>query len=161
MPLKGLEKLVSNEKVCSNIRKFLNTNDLLSLLEINSLKVLLLKDLGLFSHIKELLNFQEKPASVLTKDPPNYTAEQKEINQLIDKYVHHQHVTGTQIDTRIKTAVRTLLNLQKSTDIQNSNSAKYNSAAELVISRFPFDKTLELLSKSTSMFAKSAGSMNE
>ena len=68
-----------------------------------------------------------------------------------------------QFQEKILNSVKTLLALQKTTEISTSaqQSEKYASIIELVLAKFQVDKTVALLHKSASMFASNPSKMGE
>lgn len=157
----GFFTLMKCLRVWDRIKSFCSSFELLNMLKIPTLRYYLLKDPEIFDYILSIINNPVEIPKVPIKEPRNYTAEQKDINLLIEKYVSSDYTIGKQVDARLKTAIKTLLSLQRSKENQNMPQNKFNSAAELILEIFPFDKTIELLTKSTQMFSKNSNSMGE
>lgn len=68
------------------------------------------------------------------------------------------------LETRVVNTVKTLLALQKSTEISTSSKQqqeKYKNISELVVGKFPVDKTIELLHRSAALFSTNPNKMGE
>lgn len=158
---KGFLKLVSECKIWDFLKEFLDGKDVVSLLNVQPIRCFIIKDLQIFAHVERTLNIPIAPPIISSKEPAKYTMDQQHINILIDKYVTQAYVTGKQMDSRLKLVIKTLLGLQRSSDTSNIPQNLFNSVAELVGSKFPFDKTIELLNKSTSQFSRNADTMKD
>ena len=161
IPLQGFNKLLTNKNIWNTIKQYLEAKDIISLLNISSFKYGILQDKTLFNYLQQIIQYRIPEVVEIPKKSPVVNLEQRDINLLIEKYVTQQYIVGKQIDNRLKSTMGTLLKLQQSSDNQTLPQNKYNSAAELVMTKFPFDKTIQLLGKSTSFFAKNSNSMTD
>lgn len=150
--------VLKDSNIWNCIKEFLITEDILPMMCIGRLRDTIMKDAEVFEYMSLFVNY--KPADQVTENKPhiNYSAEQREINALIDKYVSQQYIVGKALDQRLKNTVQTLLRLLKPGD---SLANKYKTAADLVLNVFSYDKTIELLVKTTSTFSKSPSSMGD
>ena len=131
------------------------------MLKVQPIRCFILQDPQLFEYLQKSINTKPLEPPVPVKDPPRYTVEQQQINSLIEKYVTQAYVVGRNIDSRLKSVIKTLLGLQRNIDTSKISQSPFNSAAELVISKFPFDKTIDLLNRSTSQFLRNQDTMKE
>jgi hypothetical protein len=150
--------VLKDSNIWNCIKEFLVTEDILPMMCIGRLRDTIMKDTEVFQYMSLFVNY--KPADQAAENKPhiNYSAEQREINALIDKYVSQQYIVGKALDQRLKNTVQTLLRLLKPGD---SLANKYKTAADLVLNVFSYDKTIELLVKTTSTFSKSPSSMGD
>lgn len=68
------------------------------------------------------------------------------------------------MEEKVLAAVKKLLTFQKMAEISTTtseNPVKYSSIGELVMAKFPVDRTISLINKSVSMFAQSPEKMKD
>ncbi|CAG9332399.1 unnamed protein product [Blepharisma stoltei] len=157
---KGL-KVIFDLDIWLSTMKFLNAQDILSVLFISpefAQKLCCSLDIWKFltDDIKKQIDFATPIITDQLPPPPITQEEHQELSRLFEKYVIQQYPIGKTLEPRLINAAKTLLGLQKSIEIATSAQApqeKFNSIAELIVSKFQVDRVIDLLHRTTAWFS--------
>mmetsp|Transcript_19713 Transcript_19713/g.19733 ORF Transcript_19713/g.19733 Transcript_19713/m.19733 type:complete len:151 (-) Transcript_19713:79-531(-) len=114
--------------------------------------------------IKKQIDFATPIITDQLPPPPITQEEHQELSRLFEKYVIQQYPIGKTLEPRLINAAKTLLGVQKSIEIATSAQApqeKFNNISELIVSKFPVDKVIDLLHKYTAFFSTNPSKKND